>query len=156
MKMHGEEWLIYDDHVHIRSPPDRGSKEPLLSCSVTLLGTLARDPTATMGHRADCSGGRGGAAQHYAISACLPQASTGDCETTVELLGTTQLGTTRLGIADCRLSRDACSVGAAGVICRSKHLKAMGCGLGSDGAAGRTGQRSCVTSEAGHMDVTVG
>ena len=50
------------------------------------------------------------------------------------------------------LSIDACSGGAAGGMCRSKHLKALWA-ADSDGAAGRTGRRSSTTSEAGHLQV---
>ena len=52
------------------------------------------------------------------------------------------------------LTRDACSGGAAGATCRSKHLKPLW-GADSDGAAGRTGRRSSTTSEAGHAGGTV-
>ena len=52
------------------------------------------------------------------------------------------------------LSRDACSGGAAGATCRSKHLKALWT-VDSDGAAGHTGRRSSMTSEADHVGDTV-
>ena len=137
--------------------PPGGATEELLS--TTLLGSLARghkadysgaarvqrfpappaaDPTGNAGHRAE---------PRRSCSATTPSWHVAVCAT-AELLGTARLGDTT---AD--LSRDACSGGAAGATCRSKHLKALWT-TDSDGAAGRTGRRSSMTSEADHVGDT--
>jgi hypothetical protein len=149
--------------------PPGGATEELLS--TTLLGSLARghkadysgaarvqrfpappaaDPTGNAGHRAE---------PRRSCSATTPSRRVGrrprwgNCGPQYVLRRSCLvLRDSATPTAD--LSRDACSGGAAGATCRSKHLKALWT-TDSDGAAGRTGRRSSMTSEADHVGDTV-
>jgi hypothetical protein len=139
------------EHYAARAAGQRPQGGPQRSCSgATIPGPAGRRPNR------DC-GPQGGAAEellgNYAISARRLQTSMGElrakCGPRRSCL---VLRDSASPTAD--LSRDACSGGAAGATCRSKHLKALRA-ADSEGAAGRTGRRSSMTSEAGHVGGTV-
>ena len=139
------------EHYAARAAGQRPHGGPQWNCSgATIPGPAGRRPNR------DC-GPQGGAAEellgNYAISARRPQTSMGElrakCGPRRSCL---VLRDSASPTAD--LSRDACSGGAAGATCRSKHLKALRA-ADSEGAAGRTGRRSSMTSEADHVGGTV-